>query len=75
VDDYLLEEFLVVGKLLLSWPVHVGLARGYSATGDYKTALKHAELALPQAPDDINRKSLTDAVARLKQGQDMNATK
>jgi tetratricopeptide (TPR) repeat protein len=58
-----------------TWPVHVGLARGYSATGDYKTALKHAEFALPQAPDDINRKSLTDAVARLKQGQDMNATK
>ena len=58
-----------------TWPVHVGLARGYSATGDYKTALKHAELALPQAPDDINRKSLSDAVARLKQGQDMNATK
>ena len=58
-----------------TWPVHVGLARGYSATGDYKTALKHAELALAQAPDDINRKSLTDAVARLKQGQDMNATK
>ena len=58
-----------------TWPVHVGLARGYSATGDYKTALKHAELALPQAPDDINRKSLTDAVARLRQGQDMNATK
>ena len=22
-----------------TWPVHVGLARGYSATGDYKTAL------------------------------------
>ena len=58
-----------------TWPVHVGLARGYSATGDYKTALKHAELALPQAPDDINRKSLTDAAARLRQGQDMNATK
>ena len=58
-----------------TWPVHVGLARGYSATGDYKTALKHADLALAQAPDDINRKSLTDAVARLKQGQDMNATK
>jgi tetratricopeptide (TPR) repeat protein len=58
-----------------TWPVHVGLARGYSATGDYKTALKHAELALSQAPDDTNRKSLTDAVTRLKQGQDMNATK
>jgi tetratricopeptide (TPR) repeat protein len=57
------------------WPVHVGLARGYSATGDYKTALKHAEIALTQAPDDLNKKSLTDAVERLKKGQDMNATR
>ncbi len=58
-----------------SWPVHVGLARGYSAMGDHKTALKHAEIALKQAPDDLNRKSLTDAVAKLKQGQDMNPTR
>ena len=55
-----------------SWPVHVGLARGYSAIGDYKEALKHAEVALPQAPDDLNRKSLQDALVKLKQGQDMN---
>jgi tetratricopeptide (TPR) repeat protein len=55
-----------------AWPVHVGLARGYSAIGDYKSALKHAEIALTQAPDDLNRKSLQDAVGRLKQGQDMN---
>jgi hypothetical protein len=58
-----------------AWPVHVGLARGYSAAGDYKTALKHAEIALTQAPDSLNKKSLEDAVARLKQGQDMNATR
>ena len=58
-----------------AWPVHVGLARGYSALGDYKAALKHAELALTQAPDALNRKSLEAAVARLKQGQDMNATR
>ena len=55
-----------------AWPVHVGLARGYSAIGDYKEALKHAEVALPQAPDDLNRKSLQDALVKLKQGQDMN---
>ena len=24
-----------------TWPVHYGLARGYSAKGDYKSALKH----------------------------------
>jgi hypothetical protein len=55
-----------------AWPTHVGLARGYSATGDYKSALKHAEIALTQAPDDLNRKSLQDAIVKLKQGQDMN---
>jgi tetratricopeptide (TPR) repeat protein len=58
-----------------AWPIHVGLARAYSADGDYKTALKHAEIALTQAPDPLNKKNLEDAVARLKQGQDMNATK
>jgi tetratricopeptide (TPR) repeat protein len=58
-----------------AWPVHVGLARGYSAKGDYTTALKHAERALTQAPDELNRKSLADAVTRLKQGQDMNASR
>jgi tetratricopeptide (TPR) repeat protein len=57
-----------------AWPVHVGLARGYSAVGDYPTALKHAEIALKQAPDPVNKKSLEDAVAKLKQGRDMNAT-
>jgi tetratricopeptide (TPR) repeat protein len=58
-----------------AWPTHVGLARGYSAMGDYKSALKHAETALAQAPDELNRKSLQDAVGKLKQGQDMNATR
>ena len=56
-----------------AWPVHVGLARGHSAVGDYKAALKHAEIAVKQAPDELNRKSLADAIARLKQGEDMNA--
>jgi tetratricopeptide (TPR) repeat protein len=57
-----------------TWPVHVGLARGYSAVGDYPTALRHAEIALKQAPDPTNKKSLEDAVVKLKQGRDMNAT-
>ncbi|HEX2444034.1 MAG TPA: DUF2911 domain-containing protein [Vicinamibacterales bacterium] len=57
-----------------AWPVHVGLARGYSAVGDYPAALKHAEIALKQAPDAVNKKSLEAAVVRLKQGRDMNTT-
>ncbi len=57
-----------------AWPTHVGLARGYSAAGDYKQALEHAEKALAQAPDPLNKKSLEDAVAKLKAGRDMNVT-
>jgi Flp pilus assembly protein TadD len=55
-----------------AWPVHVGLARIHSAMGDYKTALKHAEIALRQAPDPLNKGSLEAAVVKLKEGKDMN---
>jgi Flp pilus assembly protein TadD len=55
------------------WPVHVGLARGHSAMGDYKTALRHAEIAVKQAPDPLNKKSLEEAILKLKGGKDMNS--
>jgi len=55
-----------------TWPVNVGLARGYSAVGRYKDALKYAKLALAQAPDELNRKTLTDGIAKLEAGKDMN---
>lgn len=54
------------------WPTNVGLARGYSALGKHKDALKYAKAALAQAPDDLNRRSLEDAVAKLQRGEDMN---
>jgi Tfp pilus assembly protein PilF len=47
------------------WPVNVGLARGYAANGDKATALVHAKKALEQAPDEINKKSLTQLVKEL----------
>lgn len=50
----------------------VGLARGYSAAADYKNAMKYASLALPKAPNDVNKKFLTDALEKLKKGQDIN---
>ncbi len=52
-----------------TWPVHVGLARGYAALGDNKQALEHAQKALPQAPDDLNRQGLTDMVKTLQEGK------
>jgi len=54
------------------WPVNVGLARGYSAVGEYKKALKHAKLALSRAPDQVNIDGLTAAIEKLNQNQDIN---
>jgi hypothetical protein len=52
-----------------AWPVHVGLARGYSATGDIPKALEHAKKALPQATDDLNRNSLQSMIKTLSEGK------
>ena len=52
-----------------TWPVHVGLARGYSAVGDTKTALEHAKKALTQAPDPVNKQSLEAMVKTLSEGK------
>ncbi len=52
-----------------AWPTQVGLARGYSATGDLKKALEHAQAALKQAPDDMNKKSLEGMVKTLSEGK------
>ena len=50
----------------------VGLTRGYSANGDYKNATRYANLALPKAPNDLNKKYLTEALEKLKKNQDIN---
>jgi hypothetical protein len=54
-----------------TWPTHVGLARGYAAVGEPKQALEHAKKALTQAPDDLNRQSLTAMVQALEAGKDI----
>ena len=50
----------------------MGLTRGYSANADYKNALKYAEMARPLAPNDANKKFVSDAIDKLKKGQDIN---
>src|SRR5262249_42136519 len=50
----------------------VGLTRGYSATGDFKDALKYANQALPLAPPGQNKTFITMAIEKLKKGQDIN---
>ena len=54
------------------WVVNVGLARGYSALGNYKTALKYAKIAYEKAPDPQNKENMKQAVAKLEQGQNIN---
>ena len=71
------QEALAVFKLSAerngeAWPVHVGLARGYSGVGDVKAALEHARKGLEQAPDPVNRDSLQAMVKTLSEGQPIN---
>ena len=40
------------------WPVDLGLARMAALSGDNKQAIAYAQKAMPQAPDDANRKNL-----------------
>lgn len=56
------------------WPVNVGLARGYSAMGDFDKALAHAKLALANVPegDAVNKQSLEAAIKQLEAGKDIN---
>lgn len=50
----------------------MGLVRGYSANGDYKTALKYAQQALPLAPDSNNKNNVETMMTKLKDGKDVN---
>ncbi|WP_353778366.1 DUF2911 domain-containing protein [Winogradskyella sp. 3972H.M.0a.05] len=54
------------------WPVHYGMARAYSAKGDYKVALKHLEKALANAPNDASRGRVQANIDKLKKGEDIN---
>ncbi len=55
-----------------TWPTDVGLARGYSALGQYDKALKHAQIAHDRAPNKLNKDGLADAIEKLKKGEDIN---
>ncbi|MEO8504142.1 MAG: DUF2911 domain-containing protein [Acidobacteriota bacterium] len=54
------------------WPVHVGMMRAYSAQGKFADAIKEANLAIAQAPDEANKKNVQGQMEKLKQGKDIN---
>ena len=49
----------------------MGMMRGYSGLGDFKNALKFANLALPIAPPQ-QKKAVETMVEKLKDGKDVN---
>ncbi|MBP9880554.1 MAG: DUF2911 domain-containing protein [Chitinophagales bacterium] len=68
-----LEVFLINYKKTPTSPVtNLGLARGYSANGDYKNALKYAKAALQLNPDPQVKSTLENAVKLLEAGKDFN---
>lgn len=68
-----LEVFLLNYNKHPESPVaNLGLARGYSATGDYKQALKYAKAAQKLNPDPQVQQTLTQAIKLLEEGKDFN---
>lgn len=55
-----------------TWPVDYGLARGYSALGDYNKALKHLKIAYSIVPDAVNKVAIEANIAKLEKRQDIN---
>ena len=53
------------------WTSHVGLARVYSAQGDFDNAVKEMKLSLTTAPDS-NKSNLENYVKRLQAKEDIN---
>ncbi len=51
---------------------YVGLARGYSASGDYKKAMVNAKAALPLAPNELNKQAVEGMIKKLNEQKDIN---
>lgn len=51
---------------------NMGMARGYSAVGDYKKALAYAQKAQEQAPNQPNKVGVANAIKTLQDGKDFN---
>ena len=52
--------------------VNSGLVNTYSAKGDLKNAIKYAEKAMAQSPNDGATKLLETQITKLKEGKDIN---
>ncbi len=55
-----------------TWPVHYGLARGYSALGDHKSTVKHLKIAMENAPAQPNKDRVAANLAKAENGEGIN---
>lgn len=55
-----------------TYTTYIGLARGYSANGDYATALKNAQLGLLKATNAAEKDIAEKMVSYLKEGKAIN---
>ncbi len=55
-----------------TFTTNMGMARAYSAKGNYQEALKYAQAALPLAPDPGNKVNVEKIIETLKAGKDIN---
>ncbi|NND53185.1 MAG: DUF2911 domain-containing protein [Flavobacteriaceae bacterium] len=55
-----------------TWPTDYGLARAYSALGNYAKALEHLKIAHSRVPDPGNKAAIEANIAKLEKGQDIN---
>jgi tetratricopeptide (TPR) repeat protein len=55
-----------------TWPVQVGLARGYAALGRNKEALAAARAGLAKAPNDQSRTNLETLIKQIEEGKYVN---
>jgi len=51
---------------------NMGMARAWSAMGDYKKALAFLQKAQPQAPDQVNKDNIAKLLKLAEQGKDIN---
>jgi tetratricopeptide (TPR) repeat protein len=55
-----------------TWPVHYGMARGYSALGDHKSAAKHLKKALANAPNEASKGRVQANLEKAQRGISIN---
>ncbi len=55
-----------------TFTTNMGLVRAYSASGDYKNALKYIKTAQTQAPDQVNKDQIAKMIPVLESGKDIN---